>query len=36
MNTYQTYEPSQMRELIREKKITGPTAGFAEGLLKPI
>lgn len=31
MNTYQTYEPSQMRELIREKKITGPTAGFAEG-----
>lgn len=31
MNVYQTYKPSQIRELIRKKKITGPTAGFAEG-----
>lgn len=31
MNIYQTYEPSQIRELIRKKEITGPTAGLAEG-----
>ncbi|WGI63535.1 hypothetical protein QEN29_25350 [Escherichia coli] len=31
MKAYQTYKPSQIRELIRKQKITGPTAGFAEG-----
>lgn len=31
MSIDQTYEPSQIRELIRKKEITGPTAGLAEG-----
>ena len=31
MSIDQTYGPSQIRELIRKKEITGPTAGLAEG-----
>lgn len=36
MNTYQTYEPSQMRELIREKRSQDQRLALQRGLLKPI